>query len=135
MRAASRGRSTWARHDLAAPATATREATLDCTGGWFTVQQWTGVPLAELLARPAPTAGPPPCAWSASRATRGASRCTDAGDLLLATHVAGEPLDHGHGAPLRLVVPGRRGFDWVKWIVAIEVDDTPAWWQSPLPLS
>ena len=54
--------------------------------------------------------------------------------LLLATHVAGEPLDHGHGAPLRLVVPGRRGFDWVKWVVAVEVDDTPAWWQPPLPL-
>ena len=55
--------------------------------------------------------------------------------LLLATHVAGEPLDHGHGAPARLVVPDHRGFEWVKWVVAVEVDDTPAWWQPPLPLS
>ncbi len=59
----------------------------------------------------------------------------EASRLLLATHVAGRPLDHAHGAPLRLVVPDRRGFEWVKWIVALEVDDTPAWWQLPLPLS
>jgi DMSO/TMAO reductase YedYZ molybdopterin-dependent catalytic subunit len=55
--------------------------------------------------------------------------------LLLATAVAGQPLDHGHGAPLRLVVPDHRGFEWVKWVVALEVDDTPAWWQPPLPLT
>ena len=45
----------------------------------------------------------------------------DAGDLLLATHVGGEPLSHGHGAPCRLVVPGHRGFQWVKWVTRIEV--------------
>jgi DMSO/TMAO reductase YedYZ molybdopterin-dependent catalytic subunit len=40
---------------------------------------------------------------------------------LLATHVAGEPLPAGNGAPVRLVVPERRGLDWVKWVVEIEV--------------
>jgi DMSO/TMAO reductase YedYZ molybdopterin-dependent catalytic subunit len=34
----------------------------------------------------------------------------------------------------RLVAPDRRGFWWVKWVVAIEVDDLPDWWQSPFPL-
>jgi DMSO/TMAO reductase YedYZ molybdopterin-dependent catalytic subunit len=47
----------------------------------------------------------------------------DARDLLLATHVGGEPLSHGHGAPCRLVIPGHRGFQWVKWVTALEVHD------------
>ena len=49
----------------------------------------------------------------------------DARALLLATHVGGEPLSHGHGAPCRLVAPGRRGFQWVKWVERIEVHDDP----------
>src|SRR5581483_4657083 len=44
--------------DLAARRSASLEATLDCTGGWYTTQRWTGVPLAALLdeARPRDTA-------------------------------------------------------------------------------
>ncbi len=55
-------------------------------------------------------------------------------DLLLARSVGGQPLSPGHGAPLRLVVPGRRGFHWVKWVAAVEHDDRPWWLQPPLPL-
>ena len=36
--------------------------------------------------------------------------------MLLATHVGGEPISPGHGAPVRLVAPNRRGFQWVKWV-------------------
>ena len=49
----------------------------------------------------------------------------DARALLLATHVGGEPLAHGHGAPCRLVAPGRRGFQWVKWVERVELHDDP----------
>ena len=45
--------------------------------------------------------------------------------LLLATHVAGAPLSHGHGAPCRLVAPGHRGFQWIKWVERIELHDGP----------
>ena len=45
----------------------------------------------------------------------------EAAALLLATHVGDEPLSHGHGAPVRLVAPGRRGFQWVKWVARIEL--------------
>ena len=58
------------------PATTTREATLDCTGGWFTRQQWTGVPLDQLLELAGADRRARRCAWSASRATRVASRWT-----------------------------------------------------------
>jgi DMSO/TMAO reductase YedYZ molybdopterin-dependent catalytic subunit len=43
----------------------------------------------------------------------------------LATHVGGEPISHDHGAPARLVAPGRRGFEWVTWVARIEVLTAP----------
>jgi len=50
-------------------------------------------------------------------------------------HAAAAPLSLGHGGPLRLVAPGRRGFWWVKWVTEVVVDDRPAWWQPPFPLT
>ena len=41
--------------------------------------------------------------------------------VLLATHVAGEPLPAANGSPVRLVVPGGRGLDWIKWVESIDV--------------
>jgi DMSO/TMAO reductase YedYZ molybdopterin-dependent catalytic subunit len=42
-------------------------------------------------------------------------------EILLATYVGGEVLNHSHGFPLRAVVPSRRGWHWVKWLTEIEV--------------
>ena len=58
----------------------------------------------------------------------------EAGRCLLATRVGGEQLSHGHGFPVRLVAPGKRGYDWVKWIDRIEVNETSWWLQPPLPI-
>ena len=58
----------------------------------------------------------------------------DLDHLLLATAVGGEPLTAGHGFPLRLVAPGRRGYWWVKWVRRVEVVDSPWWLQPPVPL-
>jgi DMSO/TMAO reductase YedYZ molybdopterin-dependent catalytic subunit len=44
---------------------------------------------------------------------------------LLATHAGDEALSYEHGAPARLVAPGRRGFEWVKWLVRVEVLTAP----------
>jgi DMSO/TMAO reductase YedYZ molybdopterin-dependent catalytic subunit len=49
----------------------------------------------------------------------------DARGLLLATHVTGAPLSHDHGAPVRLIAPGARGFQWVKWVTRIELRRDP----------
>ncbi|MYD64970.1 MAG: molybdopterin-dependent oxidoreductase [Chloroflexi bacterium] len=109
-------------------------ATLDCTGGWYTTQDWTGVRLGALLDR---ARVGDDAASVVVRSATGYSRrfpLGEARELLLATHVGGERLSAGHGFPARLVVPGRRGYHWVKWVVAIEVSARPWWWQPPLPV-
>jgi DMSO/TMAO reductase YedYZ molybdopterin-dependent catalytic subunit len=97
------------------------QAVLDCTSGWWTEQVWTGVRLLDVLAQ----AGVQPEAREvtvASMTGHGHTfRLADLSEALLATHLGGEPLSPGHGYPLRLVVPGRRGYQWVKWIERIDV--------------
>jgi len=105
-------------------------AVLDCTGGWYAEQEWTGIAIADLLALDERAAS-----VEFASVTGYARRLplADAGRLLLATHVADEPLSYGHGAPVRLVAPGRRGFWWVKWVERVSLSDTPWWWQLPFP--
>jgi hypothetical protein len=105
-------------------------AVLDCTGGWYAEQEWAGVALADLI-----TLDDRAASVEFVSVTGYARRLplADAGDLLLATHVAGEPLSPGHGFPVRLVAPGRRGFWWVKWVARVSLSGTPWWWQLPFP--
>jgi DMSO/TMAO reductase YedYZ molybdopterin-dependent catalytic subunit len=42
---------------------------------------------------------------------------------ILAYEMNGEPLEPGHGFPLRLIVPGWYGVAWVKWLQRIEILD------------
>ncbi len=111
-------------------------AVLDCTGGWYAEQEWTGIGLDRLLAEVADGDLPADGSIDVVSVTGYRRRLPvrDAGTLLLAVSAAGEPLSPGHGAPVRLVAPGRRGFWWVKWVRRIEVVDQPWWVQSPFPL-
>ncbi|TKX75950.1 sulfite oxidase [Halorubrum sp. GN11_10-6_MGM] len=110
------------------------EALLDCTSGWYTVQEWGGIRVGDLL----DAAGGVEAASEADDGTavdrepayvrftsvtgyRWSLPIEEAEDALLATHVGGERLTHGHGAPARLVAPDRRGFQWVKWVTRVEV--------------
>jgi molybdopterin-dependent oxidoreductase-like protein protein len=107
-------------------------AVIDCTGGWYSEQTWEGVLLERLL----PAGARAPASVNV-RSVTGYSRrfaIDDAGRMLLATRMAGAQLDPGLGYPVRLVVPDQRGFAWVKWVSAIDIDDSPWWWQPPFPL-
>lgn len=112
----------------------TKIALLDCTGGFYTTQEWIGVPLSQLL----DMVGISPMARSVTiEAVSGYGRrfpLALAQECLLATHIAGQSLNHGHGFPVRLVVPGRRGYDWVKWVSRIRLNETSHLWQPPVPL-
>ncbi len=98
-----------------------RDAVLDCTAGWWSEQRWAGVAVADILA----LAGPAPRAREATVESVTGHRWTfpleELADALIATHVGGEPLTPGHGFPARLVAPGRRGFQWVKWLRRVDV--------------
>jgi hypothetical protein len=100
-------------------------ATLDCTGGFYSTQRWGGVRLGRIL----DLAGADPSARHVSVASQTGYRWSfatdDARAFLLATQVGHQPLSHEHGAPVRLVVPGARGYQWVKWIERIELLDNP----------
>jgi hypothetical protein len=106
-------------------------ATLDCTGGFYSTQDWSGVWLSRLI---------PPGTNASSvhvRSLTGYDRrfpidVTD--QLLLATRLGDLPLDPGHGFPVRLVAPNQRGYWWVKWVTAISIDALPSWWQLPFPI-
>ncbi len=122
----------WSAHDLDAAAVEVR-ARLDCTSGWYADATWSGVPLAALL---------PPAARTQARSVLVVSATgyrrrfpIDSVDQLwLATRLEGQLLGPGHGAPVRLVAPGHRGFWWVKWVVRVELSDQPAALQPPVPL-
>jgi hypothetical protein len=111
-------------------------AVLDCTGGWYAEQDWGGIRLDRLLTDVVGSDLPLDGSVDVVSVTGFRRRLplADAGILLLAVSAAGRPLSPGHGAPVRLVAPGRRGFWWVKWVRRIEVVDEPWWLQSPFPL-
>jgi Oxidoreductase molybdopterin binding domain len=85
-------------------------ATLDCTSGWYAQQDWTGVPVSALLRR---------SGQARSLLVQSVTGywirlpASDISRLMLATQIGGAPLSAGHGYPLRLVAPGRRGYWWV----------------------
>jgi DMSO/TMAO reductase YedYZ molybdopterin-dependent catalytic subunit len=100
-----------------------REASvvLDCTGGWWSEQVWSGVSLMDVLARTGQgetTTRVEVISVTGHRWTFDRSEIEQA---MLATHVGGEPLTAGHGYPLRLVVPSLRGFLWIKWVGEVVV--------------
>jgi hypothetical protein len=113
--------------------TVTRRALLDCTSGWYAEQDWTGVPVRDLIG---PVDGDAQSLVVRSR-TGYALRfpLADLDTLFLAIGAGGRPLSRGHGYPARLVAPGRRGFWWVKWVEELELSPAPWWWQSPFPVT
>lgn len=104
------------------------------THGAMGQAEWTGVRLAELLARAKPKAGAKHV-WlqGADLAPRPATPAFHrdlplaralAEDTLVAWQMNGELLPLSHGAPFRLVVPGWAGSYWLKWLTRLELAAT-----------
>ena len=101
------------------------EATLDCTGGFYSTQLWRGIRVGRLLERAELLETARYVSFVSVTGYRWSLPLAEAADALLATHVGGEPISHDHGAPARLVAPGRRGFEWVKWVARIDILTAP----------
>ena len=108
------------------------QATLDCTNGWFASASWRGVRLSDVL-DPAEVGNASSIRVTSTTGFVRTFPAADAERLWLATELEGHPLTAGHGAPVRLVAPGRRGFWWVKWVASVELSEDPWWWQFPFP--
>lgn len=138
----------------ARPAT-TRRVTLECAGNgrarltprpvsqpWLVeavgTAEWTGVPLAALLAEAgiADDAVEAVCTGADHGVERGVEQdyrralplstaADPARDVLVAYEMNGAPLPPQHGSPLRLVVPGWYGMAQVKWLHDITLTATP----------
>ncbi len=104
-------------------------ATLDCTGGWYTTQDWRGVSVDRLLNVVDPDSDADWVSFQSVTGYRFSLPIEEARGAMLATHVGDERLTHGHGAPTRLVAPNRRGFQWVKWVESVEIRTDPDYGQ------
>ena len=114
--------------DLRAMGKKTQITLHHCIQGWSGIAEWGGLPLAELvkLVRPKPGVravvfysfgeGGEGGQFYDSLSMQNAMRP----QTLLAYEMNFEPLNHLHGAPLRLRVENQLGFKMVKWIQAIE---------------
>ncbi|UCE73990.1 MAG: molybdopterin-dependent oxidoreductase [Methanomassiliicoccales archaeon] len=108
--------------------------TLKCVDGPQGTANWTGVRLKAILdlvgisegAREVVVFGED--GYSSSLTIQEAT----SPDVILAYEMNGETLPVDHGYPVRLVVPGKYGYKWVKWITHIQVVDYDykGYWES-----
>lgn len=120
--------------DLRALGTESQITLHHCIQGWSGIAEWGGLPLAELirLVQPRPNAkavvfysfGEGVALHEGVGGVRYYDNLSIENALNLQTLLAYEmnyqPLNHLHGAPLRLRVENQLGFKMVKWIQAIE---------------
>lgn len=120
--------------DLLALAPVDEDVIIDCTGGWYSAQSWSGIPFNVLLEMVLPEKEARSVSFESVTGYSRRFGLEESSGFLLASHVAGAPLSHGHGFPLRLVIPGERGVYWVKWLAQVTIHTGSRFWQSPLPL-
>ena len=97
---------------------------LVCPGFFTDNAEWTGVPVTTILAE----AGIKPEASEVTFHALGSEykvvlplNVVQQDGVFLAHTVNGQVLPAKHGYPLRLVVKGNYGYDWIKWVKRIEI--------------
>jgi hypothetical protein len=108
--------------------------TLKCVAGPQGTANWTGVRLRAILDMVGISGGAQEVIFIAEDGYTSSLTISDATneDVLLAYEMNGEILPVDHGFPVRLVVPGKYGYKWVKWITQIQVVgyDYKGYWES-----
>jgi DMSO/TMAO reductase YedYZ molybdopterin-dependent catalytic subunit/thiosulfate reductase cytochrome b subunit len=98
-----------------------------CIQGWTAIGEWAGVPMRSIIEACSPNPDARYIVFYSYQFTEG-DQFYEAIELEIANHpqtilayeMNGEPLDIGHGAPLRLRAETQLGYKMVKWIRAIE---------------
>jgi DMSO/TMAO reductase YedYZ molybdopterin-dependent catalytic subunit len=125
--------------ELVARATTKKITTLCCisnelNGDLISTAEWTGLPLAELLAEAGIQDGAVDLKFHAADDYED-SVSVQIGmdpDNLIVVAMNGEPLPEEHGFPARLIIPNIYGMKNVKWLDRIEVvnEDFQGYWQT-----
>ena len=123
----------WA--ELLAMPQVTEESDFHCVTTWSRFDmKWTGVRLAEVLARARPTdaARVLMCHAYDGYTTNVPLEEALKSDVLLGHTVDGGPLPIEHGGPVRMITPQLYAWKGAKWIRRIEVlaDDQPGFWEQ-----
>lgn len=94
---------------------------------------WKGVTLEEILRQ---VKAKPEAKYLLSYAYDGYSESLPLenkanGEVLIAYEMNGEPLTDKHGAPLRLIIPGRYGMKSTKWLTKLDFStrNRPGYWE------
>jgi DMSO/TMAO reductase YedYZ molybdopterin-dependent catalytic subunit len=102
-----------------------------CIQGWTAIGEWSGVPMTFIIEKCRPLKAARYVVFHSYQYTS-ADEFYEVLDLeivkhpqtILAYEMNGQPLDLGHGAPLRLRCETQLGYKMVKWLKSIEfVDD------------
>lgn len=107
---------------------------LPCVEGWTESGLWKGPRLALLLERAGVKDGADNVVFSSPGGYTTSLTLADvrATDPMLAYEVNGAVLPDDQGFPLRLVVPDRLGYKWIKWVTGIELarGEYSGYWES-----
>ena len=107
---------------------------LPCVEGWTEAGVWKGPRLAALLERAGVADEAETVVFSSPNGYTTSLTVADVEetDPILAYAVNGERLPEEQGYPLRLVVPDRLGYKWIKWVTGIELVKGPyeGYWES-----
>jgi DMSO/TMAO reductase YedYZ molybdopterin-dependent catalytic subunit len=110
--------------------------TFQCVTGWHVPDvPWTGVRLADLLDRAAPTAEAVGVRLLSFDGVYSVNMTLDqarADDVVVALRMYGDPVTHDHGGPVRIYSGSMYGYKSTKWLSEIEVTPTnePGYWED-----
>jgi DMSO/TMAO reductase YedYZ molybdopterin-dependent catalytic subunit len=101
----------------------------DCVEGWSAIGKWSGVRLADVLAKVSPRADAKYAVFHCLDNDGNGTLYYESLDMhqanhpqaLLALRLNDAPLDPAHGAPVRLRVPTQLGYKSAKWVGRIEL--------------
>ena len=96
---------------------------------------WTGVRLADLLDRAAPTGEAVGVRFRSFDGVYSVNMTLDqarADDVIVALRMYGKPVTHDHGGPVRIYSGSMYGYKSTKWLSEIEVtpNNDPGYWED-----